>query len=104
MFTMDRRLELQELLEHILGSSNVYFQPPATVKMNYPAIVYNRDAQDSKFAGNLPYSLTKRYEVTVIDRDPDSYIPDRVAALPMSSFSRHFVVDNLNHDIYALYF
>ena len=72
--------------------------------MNYPAIVYQRDALDSKFAGNRPYSLTKRYEVTIIDRDPDSSIPDRVAALPLSSFSRHFVVDNLNHDVYTLYF
>ncbi len=101
---MDQRLKLQELLEEILGTRNVYFQPPANVKMNYPAIVYQRDALDSKFAGNRPYSLTKRYEVTIIDRDPDSSIPDRVAALPLSSFSRHFVVDNLNHDVYTLYF
>jgi len=101
---VDQRLKLQELLEEILGTRNVYFQPPANVKMNYPAIVYQRDALDSKFAGNRPYSLTKRYEVTIIDRDPDSSIPDRVAALPLSSFSRHFVVDNLNHDVYTLYF
>lgn len=104
MYTVDQRLKLQELLEEILGTRNVYFQPPANVKMNYPAIVYQRDALDSKFAGNRPYSLTKRYEVTIIDRDPDSSIPDRVAALPLSSFSRHFVVDNLNHDVYTLYF
>lgn len=101
---MDQRLKLQELLEGVLGTRNVYFQPPANVQMNYPAIVYQRDALDSKFAGNRPYSLTKRYEVTIIDRDPDSSIPDRVAALPLSSFSRHFVVDNLNHDVYTLYF
>lgn len=101
---MDRRLELQAMLETMLGTRNVYFQPPANVKMNYPAIVYQRDNVDSLFAGNRPYRHTKRYEVTIIDRDPDSTIPGRVAALPLSSFSRHFVVDNLNHDVYSLYF
>jgi len=72
--------------------------------MNYPAIVYQRDDVDTVFAGNLPYRHTKRYEVTVIDRDPDSPIPDRIAALPLSSFNRHFVTENLNHDVYTLYF
>lgn len=101
---MDQRLRLQALLESILGSKNVYFQPPATVTMAYPAIVYQRSNLDTKFAGNRPYRLTKQYEVTVIDRDPDSPFPDRVAALPMSRFSSHFVVDNLNHDVFSLFF
>jgi hypothetical protein len=72
--------------------------------MNYPCIVFNLDYADNKFADNLPYRHTKRYMVTVIDEDPDSLIPDKVAALPMSTFSRHFATDNLNHDIYSLYF
>jgi hypothetical protein len=46
----------------------------------------------------------KRYQVTIIDRDPDSGIPEVVAGLPTSTFSRHFTVDNLNHDVYTLYF
>lgn len=101
---MDRRELLQLALKEILGSSNVYFQPPADVQMNYPAIVYKRDYAVSEFAGNYPYRYTKRYLVTVIDRNPDSTIPDKVAALPMCIFSRHFVVDNLNHDAFNLYF
>lgn len=101
---MGKRLELQTLLETLLGSRNVYFQPPASVSMKYPCIVYQRDYQDNKFANNLPYSQTKRYAVTVIDRNPDSEFPDKVAALPLSSFTRHFTADNLNHDVYNLYF
>lgn len=101
---MDRRLELQNLLEDLLGSNQVYFQPPTNVKMSYPAIVYKRDDEDSKFAGNKPYSRTHRYMVTVIDRDPDSIFPDLVASLPMCVFSRHYTADNLNHDSYSLYF
>lgn len=72
--------------------------------MVFPAIVYERDDEDVKHADNGSYLRTKRYKVTVIDRDPDSLIPDRVGALPLSSFSSHFVAENLNHDVYSVYF
>lgn len=99
---MASRLALQALLESL--TEHVYFQPPPTVQMQYPCIVYQRDRADTEFAGNSPYRYTKRYQVTVIDRNPDSDIPDKVAALPMCIFSRFFVVDNLNHDVFTLYF
>jgi hypothetical protein len=101
---MGQRLQLQSLLEEILGSGNVYFQPPANVQMQYPCIVFHRDSADTKFAGNRPYRYTKRYQVTVIDRDPDSEIPDKVAALPACTFNRYFAAENLNHDVFNLYF
>jgi hypothetical protein len=72
--------------------------------MSYPCIVYERDDIDTKFADNRPYSHKKRYQVTVIDPNPDSEIPDRVAELPLCSFSRAFKADNLNHDIFNLFF
>jgi hypothetical protein len=87
-----------------MGSENVYFQPPANIEMQYPCIVYQRDYADTKFAGNLPYRYTKRYQVTVIDRDRSSPIPDKVAALPMTRFNRFFTAENLNHDVFNLYF
>lgn len=101
---MGLRLNLQAQLETILGTTNVYFQPPANVRMQYPCIVYTRDNALTRFAGNLPYRYTKRYQVTIIDRDPDSLIPDKVAALPMCTFDRSYVADNLNHDVFSLYF
>ena len=100
---MDRLL-LQSSLETLLGSSNVYFQPPNGLAMEYPCIVYKRDAANTEFAGNKPYRYTKRYQVTVIDRNPDSLIPDKVAALPECVFNRHFTAGNLNHDVFVLYF
>jgi hypothetical protein len=101
---MGARTDLQAALELLLESSNVYFQPPANAQMQYPAIVYKRDASDARFAGNELYRHTWRYQVTVIDRDPDSEIPDRVADLPLCLFSRHYTADNLNHDVFDLYF
>jgi hypothetical protein len=99
---MAPRLELQTLLEGI--TDNVYFQPPENINMQYPCIVYNRDFAETEFAGNGPYTVTLRYMVTVIDRNPDSDIPGKVAMLPMCVFNRFFTADSLNHDVYTLFF
>lgn len=101
---MGTRLELQELLADLLGSKNVYFQPPATLHMNYPCIVYNRDDINMSYADNHPYRHKKRYQITVIDENPDSSILDKVAALPLCSYERFFAADNLNHDVFNLFF
>ncbi|MET0787435.1 MAG: hypothetical protein ABWY25_12105 [Paenisporosarcina sp.] len=101
---MAPRPELQTILVDILGSSNVYFQPPPTVKMEYPCIVYRRDFGETNFACNKPYQHSKRYQVTIIDRNPDSDIPGKIAMLPMCVFDRFYTADNLNHDVYKLFF
>jgi hypothetical protein len=72
--------------------------------MQYPCIVYGRDAAHTAFAGDKPYRYSKRYQVTVIDRNPDSEVPDKIAALPMCLFTQAFVVDGLNHDVFSLYY
>lgn len=72
--------------------------------MVYPCIVYTRDFEDAQFAGNKPYRRDKRYQVTVIDGDPDSPIPDKVGDLPKSAFVRSYVADKLNHDVFSVYY
>lgn len=101
---MGQRADLQTLLETILGSNNVYFQPPSTIKMSYPCIVYRRDNIDTEFADNKPYRHVTRYLVTVIGSDPDSEIPKKIAELPMCIFDRFYTANNLNHDVYRLFF
>lgn len=101
---MAQRRELQKLLIKLLGSPNVYFQPPPTIKMSYPCIIYKRDSMDTKFADNQPYKHKKRYQVTVVYPDPDSVIHEQVAQLPLCSYERFYTADNLNHDVYNLYF
>ena len=100
---MGQRLELQTLLE-TLGAEKVYFQPPPNVTMEYPCIRYARSLIDIKHANNKPYANKNQYMVTVIYIDPDSPIPNSVAHLPTCRFNRHFVIDNLNHDIFYIYF
>lgn len=101
---MAPRLELQTLLVGALGSTNVYFQPPSNLQMQYPCIVYAQDNAKTEFAGNKPYSYAKRYQVSVIDRNPDSAIPDKIAQLPSSNLNRVFTADNLHHHVFNLYF
>lgn len=101
---MDRLL-LQSLLEGLVpDGGKVYFQPPTNTQMVYPCIVYKRDNVETLFADNNPYRSTKRYQVTIIDRNPDSTISDKVAALPLCAFDRFYTADNLNHDVYNLFF
>jgi len=97
-----RRLQLHDLL--LTLAAHVYFQQPSNVQMAYPCILYMRDSADTEFADNKPYRYTQRYMVTVIDEDPDSVIPAKLAALPQCTYDRHYVADGLHHDVYHLYF
>jgi hypothetical protein len=72
--------------------------------MSYPCIVYARDGSRLAHAGNKLYRHVKRYQVTVIDRNPDSDLPDKVTELPMCEFNRFFTADNLNHYVFNLFF
>jgi hypothetical protein len=66
--------------------------------------MYQRDYAVTQFADNKPYSRKKRYQVTIIDEDPNSELPELIANLPLSSYDRFFAVGDLNHDIYNVYF
>lgn len=101
---MASRKKLDALLRSILGSSNVYFQPPESVKMSYPAIVYSLNGIDPNNADNGVYLLPRSYTVKLIHKDPDNSIIDEIAKLPMCKFDRHFRADNLNHYVYKLYY
>lgn len=99
---MGSRLELQNLLESILGSRNVYYQPPESIRIKYPAIIYSRNNIDNKFADNIVYIQNHTYQIIVIDANPDSEIIDKISKLPMCRYNRHYTSDNLNHDVFII--
>lgn len=100
---MDRRLDLHALLTNLMGSEAVYFQPPPDVQMTYPCIVYNRDQAWIEHADNAGYMGMFRYQVMVIDRRPDNPVIDKLLFLPRCTYSRFFVADQLNHDVFNLF-
>ena len=102
---MASRLKLHEELCEILGSENVYYKPPASIKMRYPCIRYSFDGIDQRRANDKMYNSTNRYEVTVIDYDPDSEIHMKLLEhFEMCSFDRNYTSDNLNHNVLTLYY
>lgn len=100
---MASRLTLQTMLEEIIGTREVYFQPPSSIRMTYPAIVYSRKVIDNVHANNVIYGLRKAYEVTLIETNPDSEFVDKISELPYCGWDRHYTSDNLNHDVFTIY-
>lgn len=101
---MASRLKLHSKLEELLGSKNVYYQPPESVKMSYPAIRYSKSGIDKKSADSSTYITTKCYKIVVIDPKPDNPVIDKLLELPMCSFNTNYKSDNLNHDVLTLYY
>lgn len=101
---MDRRLELHQILTDVLGSKNVYFQPPASMHLKYPCIIYQYETGDTQFADDLPYIFVRKYQIQVIDPNPDTEIPDKIARLPRCLNDRNYTADNLNHYTFNIYY
>lgn len=104
---MDKRLELDALLRKVMkdvsGVENVYFQPPENLLLKYPAIVYSRSDIRNCPADDMVYSQFTFYDLTVIDKNPDSLLVYAVASLPRCKFGRHYKSDNLNHDTFTIF-
>lgn len=101
----ERRLELHEKLCSILGSRNVYFQPPESVKLSYPCFVYHASNASVFHADNKRYLTVKSYDVTYIDRNPDNSMVKRLldSDLDYVSYGRYYTFDNLNHYTFVIY-
>lgn len=97
------RIDLQIKLEEILGSRNVYFQPPSSIKLKYPCVVYERSTFETNFADNMPYTVRGRYQITLIDENPDTPYLEAILSLPRCSHERHYNSDGLNHDVCYMY-
>ena len=101
---MADRLELHSVLQELLGSSNVYYQPPESIKMQYDAIRYSKKNIVSKYANDRKYSMLDCYDVTVISRLPDNPVIKKLLSLPYCSYDRHYIADNLHHDVLTIYY
>lgn len=99
-----KRLELHEMLCGILGSRNVYYQAPTNLKINYPAIIYKLDDVKSDKADNRYYIQKRIFTVTHIDKSPVSDVVDALLMNPYCEYDRGYVSDNLNHNVFSVYY
>lgn len=103
------RLNLDEILATVLnltesdGDRHTYFNPLPSVRMRYPAIKYSLNDMNTNFANNGLYRNTPSYEVTLIDRNPDSEYVAKILQIPYCKFNRFYVADNLNHWTFTIH-
>lgn len=100
---MHDRIGLHTNLMNILGSNKVYYQPPESIRLEYPCILYELDDIPTSKANNKNYLKDKRYSITLIHKDPENGVVDRLLELPLISFDRSYQADNLHHFVFTLY-
>jgi hypothetical protein len=101
---MSKRLELHNKLVTLFGNNHVYYQPPENLKMEYPCIRYSKSDITSRHADNINYVNKTSYEIVIIDKHPDNVVIEKILELPLSSYDRHYISDNLNHDVIRIYY
>lgn len=102
---MDNRLKLQSKLESLLGSGNVYFQPPETIKLKYPCIVYSLDPTYTAQADNRNYRIVDRYHVKHIYKSLSNTLKDQfLTEFIMISHDNRMIADGMYNDDFTLYF
>lgn len=106
----NQREILHDILSSIDGVAKVYYQPPSKEQLVYPCILYSLNRYDVKYSNGSRYLTWPSYEVTLIDRNPESMIQKSIMDLGIVEptcyvrFDRLYTADNLNHWVYTLSF
>lgn len=101
---MKTRESLNDELKKILGNGNVYFQPPESIKLKYPCIIYSLKDMNITNANNRKYLRNRKYELMLIDKDPDSVYVDKILNFQYCRLGNIYVTDSLNHFIFELFY
>lgn len=104
IFGLATQQELQTFLEELIDPYKVYFQPPASLKMTYPCIVFKFDNIQTEYADSIKYKNKARYSITLISKSPVTDIPNQLLNLDYCSLDQVFISDNLNHYVFTLYY
>lgn len=99
---MASRIDLQKTLEGILGTRNVYFQPPASLQMKFPCIKYDFSKPELVHADNSILFEHHTYSVTLIHKDPDNTVWESILHLPYCRFDRMYKADNMYHYVFSI--
>ena len=105
MSTTGTRTELHEVLCGLLGNRRAYYQPPESIRLSYPCIVYSEKIPSILHADNRPYKTDRCYKITLISGDPDEPLRFNLEQLPMiRMLTEPYTSDNLHHFVYQLYY
>lgn len=101
---MASRLNLQEEFEAILGTRNVYFDPPTSIKISYPCIIYKLSKHNSTYANGKKYVKKTSYDVILVDKNPDSTYCQAIEDMEYCTHDRTYRTDGLSHYAYTLFY
>ena len=103
---MKTRSEFNQALVEALGAPYVYYQPPEGLKMHTGnRIIYSREEIDFSQADNQKYIGHSKYSVTLVSKDPDwPLVEDILHMFTYCKHDRHYTTDNINHDVYIIYY
>lgn len=106
---MASRNNLHAKLKAVIGSNYVYFQPPESLKLTYPCIVYSLDSSSSNYANDHLYKHVFKYSVIFISKNPDeiitqAWVSKMTSSISICSYSRRYIADNLTHDVFDIYY
>lgn len=99
----DRRTEFDKWLRKILGSNNVYFQPPESKKLEFPCIVYNISSHDVDYADDKIYQLRHKYVVRYVayPKDFDGPMKENLARELNVPIQQIYAQDGLYHCVFT---
>lgn len=101
---MASRPNLQTILEELSDDLHVYFQPPTSTKIIYPAIVYFRNKFSIFRGDNKPYGIFPSYTVTLKSRNAEDPILEKILKLPYTTYDRHYVANNIHNDVFTIFY
>lgn len=101
---LENRVAFQRILESLLGSKNVYFQPPENIKINYPAIIYKLETINKTNANNAMYKHNCKYSLTYISKNPDDDTVIKILSLDHSSMNARYIADGLYHTKFTIFY
>ena len=101
-------LRLRDILTECnvdLSEGHIYFQPPESLRMVYPALVYNVSRRDYEQADNQLYAQFLIWDLTWISKTPLDFVVDALLSqLECCVPTREYVSDGLYHTQLSLYF
>lgn len=97
--------DLRTDLIRITGLKNVYYQPPANVKMSYPCIRFKLESVDEMYASNRLYRTMVKYQIIYItNKVNDGIITLLPSELRYCTFDRQYSSDNLYHYVFEVFY
>lgn len=93
---------LSGVMEECGEEPHVYFQPPESIKLVYPCIIYHISNIDTLYSSNLPYAHFISFETKYISKDSTSKVPNRLLKLPRSRFNTYYTAEKLHHYSYTI--